>query len=88
VTDPSSSDSTGDGTSGDGISNDGTGDDERGGQDSSKDMTAASHQEVADLVDELEEKVLAEAGDPQRKIADEAGASGTDRGAGDAEPPV
>ncbi|MFD0481415.1 hypothetical protein ACFQ46_02315 [Kineococcus sp. GCM10028916] len=83
MTDSSSSGSTGYGTS-----DDATGGDERGGQDSSRDMTAASPQEVADLVDELEEKVLAEAGDPQRKIADEADASGTDRGAGDAEPPV
>jgi hypothetical protein len=70
------------------IADDGTSKDEMGGQDSGEDMTGASPQEVADLVDELEEKALAEAGDPQHKIADEAHTSGTDRAAGDAEPPV
>jgi basic membrane lipoprotein Med (substrate-binding protein (PBP1-ABC) superfamily) len=77
VTDPSSS----------GTADDGTGDDGTGGQDGGEDMTGASPQEVADLVDELEEKALAEVGDPQRTIADEA-RTGTDRAAGDAEPPV
>lgn len=84
VMDPTSSSGTAD----DGTGDDGTGKDSVGGQDRGKDMAGASHQEVADLVDELEEKALAEAGDPQRKIADEAPTSGTDRAAEDAEPPV
>ncbi|WP_328291506.1 hypothetical protein OG218_01875 [Kineococcus sp. NBC_00420] len=89
MTDPTSSSRTDvDSTADDGTGIDGTSSDQLGGQDSGEDMTGASHQEVADLVDELEEKALAEAGDPQHKIAEEAHTSGTDRAAGDAEPPV
>ena len=64
-----------------------TAEDSAVGQDAPSDMTGASHQEVADLVDDLEEKALADAGNPQQKIAD-ARTSGTDRAAADAEPPV
>lgn len=53
-----------------------------------RDMTGASREEIADLVDDLEEKVLAEAGNPQDETAEEGRASGTDRSAEDAEPPV
>ena len=58
------------------------------GPDASPDMTGASRDEVADLVDDLEEKALAEAGDPQQRIVQDARKQGTDRAAGDAEPPA
>jgi hypothetical protein len=58
------------------------------GQDASPDMTGSSREEVADLVDELEEKVLTRAGDPQQKIAEDAHKQGTDRAGGDVEPPA
>lgn len=40
------------------------------------------------LVDDLEAKVLSEAGDPEQKIADDAARTGTDDAEGEPEPPV